>query len=310
MKDNDAKKERQEKAKETLGNIWQKTQDVSKRAAQKAQEEAKKLAEQMEQKKQEREQEKYNPLSEKEFRSKKFNIPNIIAIVDEAPRRDIPTCEGAIGWRQMHKDVEVLYIYDEFVPKCGLIFVPTQQVNNVYCVDNFDRSKFINANYIFGKATEEKVAELEHVAYCLGAKNCSVEIVETDSQTKSASINVDIKIPKASANTSSGRSFESLNKQSGKTVTQFEGTREPTEPTLKWFAHDDNITRLIEMRCSDKNAIKSKILELKGSTSTTMSQKTAIAVDNVLGKKLKGGISAESQVSKEQSRVLIFEVEF
>ena len=310
MKNEEVKKEKVEKTKETLGDIWKKTQDISKKVAKKAQDEAKKLSEQMEQKKQEREQEKYNPLTEKEFRSKKFNVPNIIMIVDEAPRRDVQTCAGAIGWRQMHKDVEVLYIYDEFVSKCGLTFVPTQQVNNVYCVDNFDRSKFINVNYIFGKVTEEKIAELEHVAYCLGAKNCSVEIVETDSNKNSSSVNVEIKIPKISTNTSSGRSFESLSKQSGKTVTKFEGARDPIKPTLKWFAHDDNITRLIEMRCSDSNAIKSKVLELKGSTSTAMSQMTAIAVDNVLGKKLKGGISAESQVSKEQSRVLIFEVEF
>ena len=36
---------------------------------------------------------------------------------------------------------------------------------------------------------------------------------------------------------------------------------------LKWFTHDDNIKRLIEMCCNGKRTAKTETLELAGSSS-------------------------------------------
>lgn len=310
MKNEENKNERFEKSKEAWGDIWKKTKEVSKKTAQKAQEEAKKIAEQMEQKKQEREQEKYNPLSEKEFRSKKYSVPTVIKIVDDAAIRQIEVCEDAIGWRQVYNGVEVLYLNYKIAIKCDLTFVPVARINEVYCVDNFDKTKYVNVNYMFEKITDEKMAELEHIAYCLGAKSCSIEMVESDVNSKSSTRRVELGIPAGETKSAIGEAKALSNKQSGKTVTRFEGTREPTQPTLKWFVYDAGINNLIKMKLLDNRSIKSKLLELNGSAQTAISKETAIAIDNALGKALKGGFSAESQVSKEQSRVLIFEVEF
>ena len=309
-KNEEIKNEKAERAKEALGDFWKKTKDVSKKAAQKAQEEAKKLGEQMEQKKQEREQEKYNPLFESEFKSKKFSIPTVIKIVDDAAMRKIDVCEGAIGWRQIYNDVEVLYLNHKFVSKCGLTFITVASVNEVYCVDNFDKTKYINVNSFFEKINNEKMAELERIAYSLGAKCFSVEIIESDAQSQSAVSKADIGIPKFEASTSVSEQKKNVREQSGKTVTRFEGDREPVRPTLKWFADDDSINNLINMRCDDKCSIKSKTLELNGASSMCISKGTAIAIDNALGTKLKGGVSAEHKVSKELSKTLIFVVEF
>ena len=41
---------------------------------------------------------KYSPLFPDQYKSQNFNIPNIIMIVDDAVRRGIDVCEGAIGW--------------------------------------------------------------------------------------------------------------------------------------------------------------------------------------------------------------------
>ena len=79
-------------------------------------------------------------------------------------------------------------------------------------------------------------------------------------------------------------------------------------PVLKWFAHDENIKHLIEMRCSDNNSIKSKILELKGSSSATMSKKCACAIDKILN--IKGSLSMEKQTIKEYNNILLYEIEF
>ena len=95
---------------------------------------------------------------------------------------------------------------------------------------------------------------------------------------------------------------------SGRNVSYFEGNKTPTEPELKWFAFDDNIKGLIDMKCKSNNAIKSKIIELSCTTSSTMSKKTAVAIDKLL--KIKANMSLEKKCVKEHESKMIFEVVF
>ena len=296
--------EKNDKARETLSNIWQKTADVSKKAARGIQQGAKTLSEQTKEGYHNYQVNKYNPLTAKEFKSKNFSIPNVIEIVDAAVRRDIEVCEGAIGWLEMHKGVEILHLYDEYVKKSGLQFVPVDMCNNVYYMDAFDHNKFINVNDVFAKTTEEKLAELENIAYCLGAKCCSVEIVSSETDETTASMSAGLGKTSASVKSTN----KGQKKGHGKAVSNFVGHDTPKEPALKWFAHDDSIKALIEMRCADVNSIKSRTLELKSSSSTTMSVKIAGAIDKIL--KVKGSVSMEKQAIKELSNRLLFEVEF
>ena len=91
----------------------------------------------------------------------------------------------------------------------------------------------------------------------------------------------------------------------------FEGTQEIKQPVLKWFLHDENIKRLIEMRSNSDNAVKSMILELEGSASATMSQKTALAIDGAVSKiNAKSDLRMEDQATKENYSKLIFHIEF
>lgn len=291
--------EKNEKAKDSFSDFWQKTSDISKKTVKGA----KAFIEQAQKNIHEAQARKYTPITAKEFKSKGFKIPSIIEIVEDNANREFITGEGAIGWIENHEGVDVLHMYCDYVKKCNLDFVPVPQRDNVYCEDNFDSNKYINSNQVFGKATEEKLAELEHIAYTLGAKSCSVEIMETDrnvnTKAKTANSAVDINI---------STQFKADKTQSGKTVSYFQGNDSPSRPNLKWFAHDDNIKRLIEMRCTDRNSIKSKIMELKGSSSATMSKKIACAIDSVLN--TKGSFSMEKQVIKEHSKTLVFEIEF
>ena len=288
-----------EKTKEKFSSFWQKTSDIGKKAA----DGAKAFAEQTKKNIYDAQAKKYTPVTAEEFNSDEFKLPNIIEIIDDSVNRKFITCDQAIGWIEKHEDVDVLHMYSDFVKACGLQFIPVPQRDNVYCKDNFDSSKFINANQVFGKATEERLAELEHIAYCLGAKSCSVEIVEADCNIKSISKTIESDIK-----TDAGKFQKLQQTQSGKTMSYFQGNNTPKQPTLKWFAHDDNIKRLIEMRCADSNSIKSKIMELQGSSSATMSRKIACAIDDVLN--IKGGFSLESQAIKEHSNTLIYEIDF
>ena len=152
------------------------------------------------------------------------------------------------------------------------------------------------------KTTEEKIAELEHIAYNLGAKSFSVEIVETDysNNTKNLSINANVSLG-GGISSSKGRM------QSGKNTTFFGGGKSPEMPTLKWFAHDDNIKRLVQMRLENSNSVQSKVLEIRGSSTVTMSKSIAGAIDDLCG--IKGGISMINETIKQYNSILIFEIE-
>ena len=301
--------EKQEKKQNTFTNIFKKAADISKQTAESVQKGTSALVEKAKQDSQARKLQKLNPIFPKDYKSKNFNIPNVIKIVDDAERRNIEICDGAIGWRKIENQVEVLYLYDEAVKMSGLTFIPTVTCNAVYCVYPFDRKCFIQADCIFSKTHEEKLAELEHIAYSLGAKKCSIEIDNSSLINTDIFINTGIHVRGKGIEEENRKSNGSFNKSKGKVVVEFEGTNDPVRPTLKWFEHDDNIKNLIEMRFSKR--IKSKVLELSGVTSATMSQQTAVAIDSVMkSSKINIRFDIKNQSQKEMQSKLIFAVEF
>ncbi len=259
---------------------------------------------------------KYNPLFPDEYQSESFNIPNIIWIRDDAERRDIDVCDGAIGWLTKEFGAEVLCLYDEAVEFSGIRFVPNAACDALYYVDNFDRNRFIRTDYIFKKAHEEKIAELENIAYCLGAKRCKIEFSEVTSNKNehSRSMNLTESYDSSTAveTLEQHRSQAEINRSSGRNFTEFKGHNEPRRPELKWFAQDDTIKNLIEMCCNGTREIEHRTLELSGASSATMSQSTAGTIDSTVKKMgaVSGGFSMSSQASKEYSSILLFHIEF
>ena len=259
---------------------------------------------------------KYNPLFPEQYKSENFNLPNIIMIVDDAVRRGIDVCEGAIGWLSKESGVEVLCLYDEAVTFSGIQFVPVATCDAMYCVDNFDRNRFIRTDCIFNKAHEERMAELERVAYAIGAKKYRIEIIEneTKKQVQNKSVRISEKYSNVSVTESAEQSMEETgrNNRSGRIEVEFESVGIPQKPILKWFAHDDTINQLVEMCCEGKRTVKTKTLELLGSSSATMSQKAAYVIDGAIGKMggASGSTSMEAQAAKEHNSKLLFFVEF
>ena len=245
----------------------------------------------------------YNPLFKEELKSKTFKLPSVIQIVSEVSRRDVDVCEGAVGWTSTVNDVDILHVYEEYTKLCKVQFVPFEKVDAIYCADNFDKSKYINSDAIFERAMNEKLTELENIAYCLGATSCSIELIESDGQAESSRIKIGAK---KTGDLDSSISTSSSNKQSGKNISTFSGHNNPTRPELKWFKYDENINALIDRKVADSGSVTYKVLELKGSSSATMSQKTACAIDKIA----KCSISVEKKAVKEHSSTLIFEIEF
>lgn len=258
---------------------------------------------------------KYNPLFPETYLSESFNLPNMIQIVDDAVRRDVDVCVGAIGWLSQEYGMEVLHLYDEAVEMSKIQFIPNVECNAIYYVDNFDRNRFIKVDCIFSRAHDERLAELKHVAHFLGAKRCSIEMLEGDSELQSQTFKMSgkggfgkLKATESHEYSATSKRFE---QRHGRVVAEFEGNNFPQKPELKWFANDDNVKRLIEMRCTNSNSIKSEMLELEGSSSAAMSQKTASAIDVAVSRiGAKGTFNMEKHATKENHSKLIFCVEF
>ena len=306
----EVKKEDGEKTKFSFADAMKKATDVAKKAAGEVQKGVGDFVDEQKRIAQERKIQKYRPITAKEFRSKDFKIPNVIEIVDDAAWKDDIVCEDAIGFRQDHDNVEFLHLYDEYVKKCGVQFIPVAKCDTVYCVDPFDRTRFIDISCIFMKTTEEKMAELAHIASCLGAKKCSIELLDANNENQGKTMDSQFAFPKLlNGAFNSAQSLKNANSSGGKTELELNGSDTIQEPTLKWFAYDDNIKGLIEMR--RKHQIRSRTLELNGANSVTMSKKVACAIDSVFkGRNFTGMMSVEKRSVQEHNTKLIFEIEF
>lgn len=307
------------KSKDLVSDLAKKASDSGKKATTGVAKGARDLAEKAKNESYVRKLKKYNPLFPDRYFSDEFNCPNLITIVDDAVRRDIDVCEGAIGWLSKGADMEVLHLYDEAVEMSGIKFIPTATCDAVYYVSSFDRNIFIRTDCIFSRAHEERMAELKSIAHSLGAKSCEIEIsessVEISSQKKSfaSSSTANISSVKATQSDSAEQnsSAKISNQRSGRIVAEFEGSDTPTRPELKWFANDDTIKGLIEMRCTNTNSIKSETLILSGSSSAAMSQKTAYAIDSAVSKLgARASTNMETEAVRENTSKLIFNIKF
>lgn len=301
------------KGAEKLAGFLQKTTEVGKNAAESVQKGAATLSEKVRDASYQDRLKKYNPLFPDEYTDAAFTLPSLIVIVDEVVRRGIDVCEGAVGWKSIEADTEVLHLYNSASTIKEIEFYPAATTDATYYIDSFNPKRYINVDCIFDKAHEERLAELKQIAYALGAKSCTIEINESTQEANSAnrSANMGGKnggIGKIGIKTDQAVSNANAKKRSGMIKAVFDGSTEPTHPALKWFASDENIKNLIEMRCTNPGRLKFEELRLSGSASATMSHKAAAAIDGLKG--LKGGVSMQSQAMVEHSSELIFTIEF
>ena len=299
--------------------MWQKAsgvgKDLGKKVADSVQTGTKSLMESAQNTSYSLKMKKYNPVFPKQYKSKEFKVPDVVAIANDVDRRTVEVCEGAIGWMDVESGLEILYLYVDFIPKSGLNFIPNAVCGEIYYVDRFQPNRFLRVDCVFSKAHEEKLAELEHIAYSLGAKSCSIEIMESKSASEMSQKKGSLKFSMTKGASNSGfeanHSQQNTSRLSGKTTSHFEGIGESKQPKLKWFAHDDNIKRLIEMRLDSEHTITSKVLELEGASSATMSQSVAKSIDLAIAKiGGKVNIHLENRAAEEYYSKLVFSVEF
>ena len=301
------------KGSEKLSGFLQKTTEAGKSAAESLQKGAAAFSEKVKDASYQERLKRYNPLFQEEYTPVSFVLPRLITIVDESVRRGIDVCEGAIGWKSTEAETEVLHLYHTSIALKQIEFYPSASVDATYYVDNFNPNRYINVDCIFEKAHEERLAELEEVAYALGAKTCTIEITETNQETTSANRSGGLGaklagIGKLSIKAEDASASANVKKLSGTITSVYEGHNSPRRPKLKWFADHENIKKLIDNRCEAPSSVKARTLKISGSSSATMTHKVAAAIDGLKG--LKGSASMQNRVSVEHCSELLFSVEF
>lgn len=255
-----------------------------------------------------------NPLFPSEYNDPEFDLPNLIVIVDEDQRKNIPECAGAIGWMSEDTDLEVLNLYFEAVPSSGLSFYPPATIGAAYYRDTFDSKHFINLEAFSSVVQKDKMTELRDIAFALGAKACKLESYESTrtirSEKKKGTAKAKLPAGNVNASADSTRRKETSEERSVRFEQVFEGDRKPIAPELKWFAHDREIESLINMVLSGSRLPEYRI-KLDSSASCSMSRQLAGKVDASLKKlKASGNFSMEGEVSTEARQVLEFSIEF
>ena len=301
-----------ESAKETA----QKSKEVGTKAVVAVQKSAVDMSDKMKSASYQSRMKKYNPLFAEEYYSESFKIPNMIMIRDDAERRGIDVCVGAIGWLGKIANVEVLYLYDEFVEESALTFVPMPQCDAIYYVDPLEKGRFIRTDMIYAVAHEEQLSELRHIAQKLGARKCTIEIKEMKKESSKAEKKMsaeEVKKMILSAKESSEQEVASSSERQreGKFVSEFEGASEAQMPELKWFAHNTYIRNLIRERIEGINKSNYDVINISGSSISVISQKAAHAIDSAFGGLgVKGKASLVKQLKQEENKTLYYYVEF
>ena len=85
----------------------------------------------------------YKPVFPDEYNSPDYKIPKMIVIKDEASRKGIDVCKGAIGWADKIGELEALCMYDDWAKTCGLSFMPTL-TPPITCIRLIHRNMFVS----------------------------------------------------------------------------------------------------------------------------------------------------------------------
>ena len=254
-------------------------------------------------------------LSREVFFSDSFDPPSVVRIVDDAEKRDDKDFEGAVGWISKQNKMEVLNLFDTIADKCYLSFDPVPTIGSFYYVDPHFKNCFISFESLFSKIQKQKTAELDNIAYCLGAKRYEIEIIEEISENTRSKKKVDtgatVKVVDVDAGFENAKENDDKKVISCHVTGEYKTKRKPQVPELLWFKNDNNINNLIKHICVDKSRIKSKKVEFEGAEYSTLNEETAARLDATV-KKLGGKNKAQlqKQARKEMKSIICFYMEF
>ena len=244
------------------------------------------------------------------------DLPSVLMIVDDALYKDDAALKGAVGWREIVKGQQVLYLFDEAVKASGLTLKPNMECDAVYYVHPHNRRTYLLIDNMFQIAQEEREAELKQIAYDLGAVHYTIETKAEENTKKHLEAkktdNVNVKVVEGSTEISMKE--DSLEKKQIEIISEtiHAAGREPQRPQLVWFASNNDIQNLVNNRLNDTERTSfTEDVYIKGSTCALMSMRVAGKVGLTV-KKIGGdkGFDFRSDVEDEHRQSLRYHLEF
>lgn len=266
----------------------------------------------------------YKPVFPDEYNSPDYKIPKMIVIKDEASRKGIDVCKGAIGWADKIGELEALCMYDDWAKTCGLSFMPTLTLDTAYYVHPFDSSKYVRVEDYITTMKKDMDAELADVAYCLGAKSYKIEHTEKKSRSfhvkghsknsGSAPLLVDGDPAQASLDGKGKVSFGYAHESECHEFLQqtFAGEAKASVPELRWYKDDSSVNQLIKTRCSEgMNVSKTYRCEITNTYSACVGMGLAKKLDGALAAiKIGQKDKLQSELKKDSKMEYVYEVNF
>lgn len=261
---------------------------------------------------------KLNPVFPNDYLAEDYDRPDLIIIEDEDSRKGIEECEGAIGWLDNTGEIEVLHMYLEWVPNCGLEFSKKPDRDMAFYVDLCDPNRFIELESYASIARRDMNTELMDIAFCLGATECGLTYEETTAGTKKgrASGKALGKI-KAGNNIAASGSLEVENAFDSSVHTvfyqTFTGVTEPHRPELRWYEGNLEVERLIKTAL--QGGTSEYQIEISETYRSALSRNLAGKLDatlvNSFGKQyFKGALSLSDEYEKQMSKKFVYKVKF
>lgn len=258
-----------------------------------------------------------NPFSEVEYKNPAFHRSDVIRVIDGTALANDTRFDGAIGCKEKVNKIEIMSVYDSFAGQSGLKFTPSLQCGAMYYLNPYKKDQYIMVDKLFEEVQNERAAELEQVAFALGAKYFRVEMIDNTSVTtkKSARSSSKAKVTeyiKAESDVSYDQ--DSLSKEGHYILaeTHFSSERKPFAPQLEWFAENKKIQSLINMRLSDGgDKIVSHNIEIRCMNYSIMNSETAGNIDAAIKKiGVKATANLKKHCERERNQTLLFHVEF
>jgi len=263
----------------------------------------------------------YSPLFLEEYQADDFDMPKLVVIADEDSRKDVELCDGAIGWINRRKVPEIIFLYENFLPECGIRFNPRPICGSAYFRHPFEHDLYLQVKDYLTICLNNQLTKLKNIACQLGAVHCSVEIHQEKGLigTLGASRSAHAQAKEANQSASTG-AIQSAGIECGINETlsivmdeTFVSGVTPQRPALKWFKHDNEILSLIEKRCSSNmgGVLNTYSIDITASATSTISIDLANSIDASLGAaKVKAGESLSAGLKKEEKKRFVYRIEF
>ena len=221
-------------------------------------------------------------------------------------------CQNSIGHIDTYGGLEVINIYRDKVKYFGLTFFPNNDAE-LYYVDPTDHERYIELDNYFSQLKNERISELERIAFDLGAKH--FKVLYKEQTISSSKVNVNHK-SKLNILKSGANSDVDINVSTDKfcsveiaAQSDFIGHK-PQEPVLRYLKHEPHILNLIDLRMNEA-PITHKKMEIKLIESSGIKTNDAVKIDAAIkAMRFESRTSIVAEVNQESQRSFEYEIDF